>query len=66
MSHGQIGKLEALRGPEERSGESGGRGRGRLKSEGIGRDAESQRQNRNKLQMENAVTLRQNQVNFGS
>lgn len=39
----------------------GRRGRG-----GTGVNAENQKQNRNKLQMENAVALRQNQVDFGS
>lgn len=38
----------------------------RLKGEGIGVDDESQKQNRNKLQVKNAVALRQNQVDFGS
>lgn len=33
---------------------------------GTGVNAENQKQNRNKLQMENAVALRQNQVDFGS
>lgn len=38
----------------------------RLEGEGIGVDAENQKQNGNKLQMENAVALRQNQLDFGS
>lgn len=64
----QNRQIEALRGqarsrlqePEE-GGALGGGG-----AEGTWVNAENQKQNRNKLQMENAVALRQNRVDFGS
>ena len=72
MSHGKIGKSGALRGQassllqEPETGGALGEGEPGGGAEGTGVTAENQKQNRNKLQMENAVALRQNRVDFGS